>query len=110
LGPDDSGNFANVRIVDIHRNRRPARLVRAGQLATFALDTRVPLRRGQVLVAEGGRPKVCSAFSAQVLLLRAASTLAVDREVRSNMWRGMYPLAKMMDLSHLFEFHLSWSP
>ena len=101
LGPDDAGAFVRVRVKDIHRNRRPARLVKAGQLATFALETDTVLRRGQVLVADGVRPKVCSAFSAQILLLRAATTLSVDREVRLSVVavRCSWPSASLFCLS-----------
>lgn len=83
LGPDEAGNYIDVRVKDIHRCRRPARLVKAGQLASFALDTTAPLRRGQVLVAPDARPKACHTFTASVLVLKATTPVAVDREVRA---------------------------
>jgi GTPase len=40
IGPMDhlDGRFIPLRIVSIHRQRRPAKMVRPGQSATFALD------------------------------------------------------------------------
>ena len=47
----------------IHRNRRPCRVVRAGQAASLAIDRDVcDLRRGMVLLAPQARPTACLYF------------------------------------------------
>lgn len=73
LGPLEDGNFREVTVKTVHRNRVPCRLIQAGQAATVALteNHRDILRRGMVLVS----PKstfpnfVCRIFEADIYLL-----------------------------------------
>ncbi|XP_043233651.1 GTP-binding protein 2-like [Amphibalanus amphitrite] len=71
LGPLEDGTFTPVRVSTIHRNRRPSRVVRAGQAASLAIDRDVPgLRRGMVLLAPQARPTACLYFQATVCAFR----------------------------------------
>ncbi|KAF0298897.1 GTP-binding protein 2 [Amphibalanus amphitrite] len=71
LGPLEDGTFTPVRVSTIHRNRRPSRVVRAGQAASLAIDRDVPgLRRGMVLLAPQARPTACIYFQATVCAFR----------------------------------------
>jgi GTPase len=50
LGPDDSGNFANVSIVSLQRHKIPCNFARAGQKCTMAIVANdIKVRRGMVM-------------------------------------------------------------
>lgn len=56
LGPKDDGRFVMAKVLSIHRNRLPCRVVQAGQAAAIALsvpehDASVFLRKGMVLLS-----------------------------------------------------------
>ncbi len=38
VGPSETGEFSPVTIASIHRNRTPARVIRAGQAASIAIS------------------------------------------------------------------------
>ena len=48
IGPSAEGDFDTVVIKDIHRNRTPIRVAKAGQIVTFAIDYS-EARRGMCL-------------------------------------------------------------
>jgi len=76
LGPLEDGSFTTVRVSTIHRNRRPCRLVRAGQAAALALDREVRgLRRGMVLLAPQAAVSACLYFQATVCALFRSQAL-----------------------------------
>lgn len=71
LGPSDAGNFQEVRVRTVHRNRLPCRLIQAGQAASVALHDveREHLRKGMVLLSPSAQPVCCKEFEADVYVL-----------------------------------------
>ncbi|XP_039282850.1 GTP-binding protein 2 isoform X2 [Nilaparvata lugens] len=72
IGPMDDGEFAQVTVQSIHRNRAPCRMVRASQSASLSIEAApCPIRAGMVLVSphEDQPPKGCFFFQATVSVL-----------------------------------------
>jgi len=72
IGPFEGGEFREVRVGSIRRNRAAFRLVRAGQSAALAVDIPlVQLRKGMVMISngEGEEAVACQYFQASVCLL-----------------------------------------
>ncbi|XP_037078310.1 GTP-binding protein 2-like [Pollicipes pollicipes] len=87
LGPLEDGSFTTVRVASIHRNRRPCRVVRAGQAAALAIDRDVAgLRRGMVLLAPQSRPTACLYFQATVCALFGSQ--AIHRRFQATVHMG----------------------
>eukprot|EP00047_Mylnosiga_fluctuans_P012501 m.26387 g.26387 ORF g.26387 m.26387 type:complete len:634 (-) comp4283_c1_seq1:202-2103(-) len=83
IGPDDSGSFLPVVVRNIHRNRVPFHLVKAGQHASFALDgiAREAIRRGQILAGDASMCVACKEFEADVLLTSSSVPLVARAQV-----------------------------
>nr|KAG5704212.1 hypothetical protein BaRGS_012500 [Batillaria attramentaria] len=71
VGPSDNGNFQEVKVRTVHRNRLPCRLIQAGQAASVALldVDREQLRKGMVLLSPSAQPVCCKQFEADVYVL-----------------------------------------
>uniref|UniRef100_A0A8C4GWL5 Tr-type G domain-containing protein n=1 Tax=Dicentrarchus labrax TaxID=13489 RepID=A0A8C4GWL5_DICLA len=76
VGPTDSGQFHQLTIGSIQRNRSACRVLRAGQAATLALGNfdRSLLRKGMVMVSPEMDPTICWMFEAEIVLLFHAKT------------------------------------
>uniref|UniRef100_A0AAY5KHC2 Tr-type G domain-containing protein n=1 Tax=Esox lucius TaxID=8010 RepID=A0AAY5KHC2_ESOLU len=76
VGPTDSGQFRELTVCSIQRNRSACRVLRAGQAATLALGTfdRSLLRKGMVMVSPEMNPTICWMFEAEIVLLFHAKT------------------------------------
>ncbi|NHJ49193.1 MAG: elongation factor 1-alpha [Asgard group archaeon] len=77
LGPDELGEFKEVKIKTIHNKRRPVRRVVAGQTATFALrrTPRSSIRKGMVLLDQEINPETAIIFDAEILILYHSTTI-----------------------------------
>lgn len=77
LGPDENGNFQNVKVKSIQSKRQPVKRVLAGQTATFALRKvkRTAIRKGMVLLDPSIDPKIAYEFEANVFILSHATTI-----------------------------------
>ncbi len=77
LGPDEVGEFREVKIKSIHNKRVSVRRVISGQTATFALRKvqRSSIRKGMVLLDTTINPKVAMQFEAEVLVLYHSTTI-----------------------------------
>ncbi len=77
LGPDELGEFRDVKIKSIHNKRMSVRRVVAGQTATFALRrlARKTIRKGMVLLDKDIKPKVSTIFEAEILILYHSTTI-----------------------------------
>jgi len=77
LGPDEAGEFKEVKVKSIHNKRVSVRRVIAGQTATFALRKvqRAAIRKGMVLLDPTLKPKVVRQFKAEVLVLYHSTTI-----------------------------------
>lgn len=77
LGPDEFGNFQEVKIKSIHNKRLQVKRVVAGQTATFALRRiqRSAFRKGMVLLGKDAQIKVAREFEAEVLVLYHSTTI-----------------------------------
>ncbi|MHA1121350.1 MAG: GTP-binding protein [Candidatus Heimdallarchaeota archaeon] len=77
LGPEEFGNFQDVKIKSIHNKRLQVKRVVAGQTATFALRRiqRSALRKGMVLLGKDAQIKVAKEFEAEVLVLYHSTTI-----------------------------------
>ncbi len=77
LGPDEFGNFQEVKIKSIHNKRLQVKRVSAGQTATFALRRiqRSAIRKGMVLLGKDAQFKVAREFEAEVLVLYHSTTI-----------------------------------
>jgi len=72
IGPASDGMFQEIEVQSIHRNRRPTRVIQAGQTACIALvdSSQMVFRRGQVLLqSKDVIPKTCMTFEAELFLL-----------------------------------------
>ncbi|CAL1531257.1 unnamed protein product [Lymnaea stagnalis] len=71
LGPSDDGNFKEVKVKTVHRNRLPCRLIQAGQAACVALTDveREELRKGMVLLSPDAPLDCCMEFEADIYVL-----------------------------------------
>ncbi|XP_034041446.1 GTP-binding protein 2-like [Thalassophryne amazonica] len=71
VGPTDSGQFHNLIVGSIQRNRSACRVLKAGQAATLALGNfdRSLLRKGMVMVSPEMDPTICWLFEAEIVLL-----------------------------------------
>ncbi|XP_058507457.1 GTP-binding protein 2 [Solea solea] len=71
VGPTDSGQFKELSVGSIQRNRSACRVLRAGQAATLALGNfdRSLLRKGMVMVSPEMDPTICWKFEAEIVLL-----------------------------------------
>ncbi|XP_076463579.1 GTP-binding protein 2-like [Babylonia areolata] len=71
LGPSDSGDFKEVKVRTVHRNRLPCRLIQAGQAASVALVDveRDHLRKGMVLLSPSAERVCTQVFEADVYVL-----------------------------------------
>ncbi|XP_030051723.1 GTP-binding protein 2 [Microcaecilia unicolor] len=76
VGPTDQGDFLELKVCSIQRNRSACRVLRAGQAATLALGSfdRSLLRKGMVMVSPEMNPTICSVFEAEIVLLFHATT------------------------------------
>ncbi|MGH0158740.1 UNVERIFIED_CONTAM: hypothetical protein FKN15_036504 [Acipenser sinensis] len=76
VGPTDDGNFLELKVCSIQRNRSGCRVLRAGQAATLALGNfdRSLLRKGMVMVSPEMNPTICWMFEAEIVLLFHAKT------------------------------------
>ncbi|XP_035461745.1 GTP-binding protein 2 isoform X2 [Scophthalmus maximus] len=76
VGPTDSGQFHELTVGSIQRNRSACRVLRAGQAATLALGDfdRSLLRKGMVMVSPEMDPTICWMFEAEIVLLFHAKT------------------------------------
>uniref|UniRef100_H3AAP9 GTP binding protein 2 n=1 Tax=Latimeria chalumnae TaxID=7897 RepID=H3AAP9_LATCH len=76
VGPMDDGQFLQLKVCSIQRNRSACRVLRAGQAATLALGQfdRSLLRKGMVMVSPEMNPTVCSVFEAEIVLLFHSKT------------------------------------
>ncbi|XP_075894348.1 GTP-binding protein 2 isoform X2 [Nelusetta ayraudi] len=76
VGPTDSGQFHQLTVGSIQRNRSACRVLRAGQAATLALGDfdRSLLRKGMVMVSPEMNPTICWMFEAEIVLLFHAKT------------------------------------
>ncbi|KAG7334371.1 hypothetical protein KOW79_002778 [Hemibagrus wyckioides] len=76
VGPMDDGQFCDLTVCSIQRNRSACRVLRAGQAATLALGEfdRSLLRKGMVMVSPEMHPTVCWMFEAEIVLLFHAKT------------------------------------
>lgn len=77
LGPDEFGNFQEVKIKSIQNKRLQVKRVVAGQTATFALRRiqRSAIRKGMVLLGKDAKLKVARDFEAEVLVLYHSTTI-----------------------------------
>ncbi|NHJ86113.1 MAG: elongation factor 1-alpha [Asgard group archaeon] len=77
LGPNEFGEFVNVKIKSIQNKRRSVKRVIAGQTATFALRklARSAIRKGMVLLDQNIKPKVATKFEAEILVLYHSTTI-----------------------------------
>ncbi|XP_048842871.1 GTP-binding protein 2-like isoform X2 [Brienomyrus brachyistius] len=76
VGPTDQGEFLDLTVYSIQRNRSACRVLRAGQAATLALGSfdRSLLRKGMVMVSPEMEPTICWLFEAEIVLLFHAKT------------------------------------
>ncbi|XP_051980929.1 GTP-binding protein 2-like [Xyrauchen texanus] len=76
VGPTDDGQFRELMVCSIQRNRSGCRVLRAGQAATLALGDfdRSLLRKGMVMVSPEMNPTICWSFEAEIVLLFHAKT------------------------------------
>ncbi|CAB1450335.1 unnamed protein product [Pleuronectes platessa] len=76
VGPTDSGQFQELSIGSIQRNRSGCRVLRAGQAATLALGDfdRSLIRKGMVILSPEMNPTICWMFEAEIVLLFHAKT------------------------------------
>ncbi|XP_077093753.1 GTP-binding protein 2 [Siphateles boraxobius] len=76
VGPTDDGEFRELAVLSIQRNRSGCRVLRAGQAATLALGDfdRSLLRKGMVMVSPEMNPDICWRFEAEIVLLFHAKT------------------------------------
>ncbi|XP_016355830.1 GTP-binding protein 2-like isoform X3 [Sinocyclocheilus anshuiensis] len=76
VGPTDAGQFRELAVCSIQRNRSGCRVLRAGQAATLALGDfdRSLLRKGMVMVSPEMNPTICWRFEAEIVLLFHAKT------------------------------------
>ncbi|KAK7140765.1 hypothetical protein R3I94_013142 [Phoxinus phoxinus] len=76
VGPTDDGEFRELTVLSIQRNRSGCRVLRAGQAATLALGEfdRSLLRKGMVMVSPEMNPDICWRFEAEIVLLFHAKT------------------------------------
>uniref|UniRef100_T1IIR6 Tr-type G domain-containing protein n=1 Tax=Strigamia maritima TaxID=126957 RepID=T1IIR6_STRMM len=77
IGPTDDGKYLKCTVHSVHRNRRPCRVVRAGQSATLALkncDILTP-RRGMVLLSTNVNSQPCLYFQANIYVLFHTTTI-----------------------------------
>ncbi|KAG1941579.1 GTP-binding protein 2 [Pimephales promelas] len=76
VGPTDDGEFRELTVLSIQRNRSGCRVLRAGQAATLALGDfdRSLLRKGMVMVSPEMNPDICWRFEAEIVLLFHAKT------------------------------------
>uniref|UniRef100_A0A3B1JVF2 GTP binding protein 2 n=1 Tax=Astyanax mexicanus TaxID=7994 RepID=A0A3B1JVF2_ASTMX len=76
VGPTDEGQFRELTVCSIQRNRSGCRVLRAGQAATLALGDfdRSLLRKGMVMVSPEMNPTICWMFEAEIVLLFHAKT------------------------------------
>uniref|UniRef100_A0A3B3RMH2 GTP binding protein 2 n=1 Tax=Paramormyrops kingsleyae TaxID=1676925 RepID=A0A3B3RMH2_9TELE len=76
VGPTDQGDFLDLTVCSIQRNRSACRVLRAGQAATLALGSfdRSLLRKGMVMVSPEMEPTICWLFEAEIVLLFHAKT------------------------------------
>ncbi|XP_051507468.1 GTP-binding protein 2-like isoform X2 [Myxocyprinus asiaticus] len=76
VGPTDDGQFRELTVCSIQRNRSGCRVLRAGQAATLALGDfdRSLLRKGMVMVSPEMNPTICWSFEAEIVLLFHAKT------------------------------------
>ncbi|XP_028844160.1 GTP-binding protein 2 [Denticeps clupeoides] len=76
VGPMDDGQFQELTVCSIQRNRSACRVLRAGQAATLALGDfdRSLLRKGMVMVSPEMNPTICWQFDAEIVLLFHAKT------------------------------------
>ncbi|KAL6487552.1 hypothetical protein MHYP_G00041780 [Metynnis hypsauchen] len=76
VGPTDDGQFRELTVCSIQRNRSACRVLRAGQAATLALGDfdRSLLRKGMVMVSPEMNPTICWLFEAEIVLLFHAKT------------------------------------
>eukprot|EP00794_Sanderia_malayensis_P020007 gene20007-21968_t len=88
VGPSETGDFIPVSITSIHRNRTPARVIRAGQAASVAISNieRSELRRGMVLLEPMLAPYCCMEFEADVFLL--FHTTAISKRFQATVHIG----------------------
>ncbi|MGC9780685.1 MAG: elongation factor 1-alpha [Candidatus Heimdallarchaeota archaeon] len=80
LGPDDFGEFKEVKVKSIQSKRLPVRRVVAGKTATFALR-RIPrdsIRKGMVLLDNDLQPTAIKEFEAEVIILYHSTTIHVN--------------------------------
>ncbi|KAJ1950886.1 hypothetical protein EC988_004219 [Linderina pennispora] len=94
LGPDSSGNFANVKVTSIHTLRMPTESAHAGSSVALAIQPAEPLamRKGMLIIDAGNgvasaRRRVTNEFVARVVVLspefRASNLQTVVVHVRS---------------------------
>ncbi|XP_056126144.1 GTP-binding protein 2 [Rhinichthys klamathensis goyatoka] len=76
VGPTDDGEFRELTVLSIQRNRSGCRVLRAGQAATLAIGDfdRSFLRKGLVMVSPEMNPDICWRFEAEIVLLFHAKT------------------------------------
>ncbi len=77
LGPDEFGNFKEVKIKSIQNKRIQVKRVVAGQTATFAIRRiqRAAIRKGMVLIGKDAKPQAAKEFEAEVLVLYHSTTI-----------------------------------
>ncbi|XP_056326538.1 GTP-binding protein 2 [Danio aesculapii] len=76
VGPTADGQFVELSVCSIQRNRSGCRVLRAGQAATLALGDfdRSLIRKGMVMVSPEMNPSICWRFEAEIVLLFHAKT------------------------------------
>ncbi|MBK5112428.1 MAG: elongation factor 1-alpha [Candidatus Heimdallarchaeota archaeon] len=77
LGPDEFGNFQEIKVKSIHNKRIQVKRVVAGQTATFALRRiqRAAIRKGMVLLGKDAKIKAAKEFEAEILVLYHSTTI-----------------------------------
>ncbi|NHK32240.1 MAG: elongation factor 1-alpha [Asgard group archaeon] len=77
LGPNELGEFQEVKVKSIQNKRMTVRRVVAGQTATLALRklARKEIRKGMVILDKEIKPKVSTTFEAEVLILYHSTTI-----------------------------------
>lgn len=85
IGPRIDGNFMEVEVKSIHRNKVPCRVVKSGQSAAICLDKEVSdLRNGMVLLSQDVEACGCFYFQATISLLFSSSPLYPGSETTAH--------------------------
>lgn len=88
LGPDQAGEFRQVRIKSLHRQRLPSATLFPGQAGSLVIECvnegeeflRSQVRKGMVLIDDDGvRIKASYGFTAEVFIMAHASTMRTGK-------------------------------